>query len=71
MERDQSLKFMNELLKLMLSKNASDLFITAGFPPAIKVDGKLTPVSNQTLTPQHTKELARSIMNDKQAREFE
>ena len=71
MERDQSLKFMNELLKLMLSKNASDLFITAGFPPAIKVDGKLTPVSNQPLTPQHTKELARSIMNDKQAREFE
>lgn len=71
MERDQSLKFMNELLKLMLSKNASDLFITAGFPPAIKVDGKLTPVSNQALTPQHTKELARSVMNDKQAREFE
>jgi twitching motility protein PilU len=70
--RDQSTnKFIHDLLRLMLSKNASDLFITAGFPPAMKIDGKLTPVSNQNLTSQHTKELARSIMNDKQAMEFE
>lgn len=71
MERDQATKFMHELLKLMLSKNASDLFITAGFPPAIKVDGKMVPVSNQILTPTHTQELARGMMNDKQASEFE
>ncbi|BAN33923.1 pilus retraction protein PilT [Sulfuricella denitrificans skB26] len=71
MERDQAVKFMHDLLRLMLSKKASDLFITADFPPAIKVDGKMTPVSNQRLTPQHTKELARSIMNDKQSSEFE
>ena len=71
MERDQAVKFMHDLLRLMLSKKASDLFITADFPPAIKVDGKMTPVSNQKLTPQHTKELARSIMNDKQSTEFE
>jgi len=71
MERDQALKFMHDLLRLMLSKKASDLFITADFPPAIKVDGKMTPVSNQKLTPQHTKELARAIMNDKQSAEFE
>jgi len=71
MERDQALKFMHDLLRLMLSKKASDLFITADFPPAIKVDGKMTPVSNQKLTPQHTKELARAIMNDKQSTEFE
>jgi twitching motility protein PilU len=71
MERDQAVKFMHDLLRLMLSKKASDLFITADFPPAIKVDGKMTPVSNQKLTPQHTKELARSIMNDKQSAEFE
>ncbi|MGE5027855.1 MAG: PilT/PilU family type 4a pilus ATPase [Betaproteobacteria bacterium] len=71
MERDQALKFMHDLLRLMLSKKASDLFITADFPPAIKVDGKMTPVSNQKLTPQHTKELARAVMNDKQASEFE
>jgi len=71
MERDQALKFMHDLLRLMLSKKASDLFITVDFPPAIKVDGKVTPVSNQKLTPQHTKELARAIMNDRQASEFE
>ena len=71
MERDQAVKFMHDLLRLMLSKKASDLFITADFPPAIKVDGKMTPVSNQKLTAQHTKELARAIMNDRQASEFE
>jgi twitching motility protein PilU len=71
MERDQAMKFMHDLLRLMVQKKGSDLFITAGFPPAIKVDGKITPVSNQVLTPQHTAELARSIMNDRQASEFE
>src|SRR3954469_13469431 len=71
MERDQAIKFVHELLRVMLSKKASDLFITAGFPPAFKVDGKMTPVSNQSLTPTHTMELARAIMNDKQAQEFE
>lgn len=71
MERDQAMKFMHDLLRLMTQKKGSDLFITAGFPPAIKVDGKITPVSSQVLTPQHTAELARSIMNDRQATEFE
>ncbi|QDZ30357.1 PilT/PilU family type 4a pilus ATPase [Noviherbaspirillum sp. UKPF54] len=71
MERDQATKFMNDLLRLMLSKNGSDLFITADFPPAFKIDGKMTPVSNQPLSATHTVELARSIMNDKQAAEFE
>ncbi len=71
MERDQATKFMHDLLRLMLSKNGSDLFITADFPPAFKIDGKMTPVSNQPLTQTHTVELARSIMNDKQAAEFE
>jgi len=64
-------KTVHDLLRLMLSKKASDLFITAGFAPAIKVDGKITPVSNQTLTPAHTRELARAIMNDKQWASFE
>ncbi len=41
MERDQSLKFMQDLLRLMAQKNGSDLFITAGFPPAIKIDGRI------------------------------
>ncbi|WMW79920.1 PilT/PilU family type 4a pilus ATPase [Undibacterium cyanobacteriorum] len=71
MERDQATKFMNDLLKLMLSKNGSDLFITADFPPAFKIDGKVTPVSNQVLTSAHTIDLARAIMNDRQASEFE
>ncbi|MDP2784698.1 MAG: PilT/PilU family type 4a pilus ATPase [Sulfurimicrobium sp.] len=71
MEREQAQKFMHDLLRLMVSKKGSDLFITAGFPPAIKVDGKVTPVSNQTLTPAHSQELAMAIMNGKQAAEFE
>ena len=71
MDREQAQKFTNDLLRLMVNKKGSDLFLTAGFPPAIKIDGRITPVSNQTLTPQHTLELARSIMNDKQAYEFE
>ena len=50
MERDQASKFINDLLKLMVSRNGSDLFITAEFPPAIKVDGKVTKVSPQPLT---------------------
>ncbi|WP_153159720.1 PilT/PilU family type 4a pilus ATPase [Zoogloea sp. 1C4] len=71
MERDQALKFMHDLLKLMLQKNGSDLFITANFPPAIKIDGKIVPQSNQQLTHTHTAELARVVMNDRQAAEFE
>jgi twitching motility protein PilU len=71
MERDQALKFMHDLLKLMLQKNGSDLIITAGFPPAIKIDGRIVPQSNQALSPAHTAELTRAVMNDKQAAEFE
>jgi twitching motility protein PilU len=56
---------------MLIAKNASDLFITNGFPPALKVDGKVTPVTNQALTNQQCKEIARSIMNDKQASEFD
>ena len=71
MERDQATKFINDLLKLMVSRNGSDLFITGDFPPAIKVDGKITKVSPQPLGAGHTLALTRSIMNDKQAAEFE
>jgi twitching motility protein PilU len=71
MERDQATELIHNLLRGMISKKASDLFITAGFPPAFKIDGRMTPVSNQALTPLHTQELARGIMNDKQAAEFE
>lgn len=71
MERDEALKFMYQLLAMMVQKKGSDLFITAGFPPAMKIDGKMTPATTQPLTPQHTLELARAIMNDKQAADFE
>ena len=71
MERDQASKFVNDLLRLMVSRNGSDLFLTVDFPPAIKVDGKVTKVSPQALTGQHTMALTRSVMNDKQAAEFE
>ncbi|MBL8489952.1 MAG: PilT/PilU family type 4a pilus ATPase [Rhodocyclaceae bacterium] len=71
MERDEGLKFMYQLLTMMVQKKGSDLFITSGFPPAIKVDGKVTPATTQVLTPQHTLELARAIMNDRQAADFE
>ncbi len=71
MERDQASKFVNDLLRLLVSRNGSDLFLTADFPPAIKVDGKITKVSPQPLTGLHTVALARAVMNDKQAAEFE
>ncbi|MDO9569825.1 MAG: PilT/PilU family type 4a pilus ATPase [Hydrogenophaga sp.] len=71
MERDQASKFINDLLKLMLTRGGSDMFITADFPPAIKVDGKVIKVSPQPLNAGHTLALARSIMSDKQAAEFE
>jgi twitching motility protein PilU len=71
MERDQASKFVNDLLRLMISRSGSDLFLTADFPPAIKVDGKVTKVSPQPLTGQHTLALARAVMNDKQSAEFE
>ena len=71
MQRDQAFSLMNDLVRAMVDKKASDLFITAGFPPAMKIDGRVSPASTQPLTPQHTAEIARAVMNDKQAAEFE
>ncbi len=71
MEREQAIKFMRDLLKLMIEKEGSDLFITVGFPPAIKVHGKITPVSKTELTADNTKALAYAVMNDKQLKEYE
>ncbi len=71
MEKGQAEKFVFDLLRLMLAKKASDLFITADFPPAMKIDGKLTPVSSQVLSAQQAREISRAIMNDKQSAEFD
>jgi twitching motility protein PilU len=71
MEREQASRFLQDLLRLMLKRNGSDLFLTAEFPPAVKIDGRITPVSSVPLTPQHTVELARALMSDRQAADFE
>jgi twitching motility protein PilU len=71
MEREQAIKFMLDLLRLMVQKQGSDLFITAGFPPAVKVHGRVSPVSKKPLTPENTRAMAHAIMNDRQLKEFE
>ena len=71
MERDQAIKLMQDLLKRMVDKKGSDLFITSGFPPAIKIDGEIRPQSERALTPEQSATLVRAIMNDKQTREFD
>ena len=71
MEREQAIKFMRDLLKLMIEKKGSDLFITVGFPPAMKAQGKMTPMSKTPLTAENTKAMCYAIMNDRQLKEYE
>ncbi len=71
MEKNDAMSFIIKLLRLMLEKEGSDLFITANFPPAVKIKGRMTPVSKQVLTPNDAKALTQCIMNDKQLKEFE
>ena len=71
MQTPQAADFIGELLKLMLERNSSDLFISAGFPPAIKVDGEMTKLSPDQLSPEHTAALVRAVMSERQLSEFE
>ena len=71
MDRDRAMKFMRDLLKALVEKDGSDLFITVGFPPAMKIHGKVTPVSKTKLTADNAKALCQSLMNDKQSKEYE
>jgi twitching motility protein PilU len=71
MERDQATKLIHGLLKKLVDKNGSDLFITAGFPPAIKIDGEIHRAAEQPLTSDESAVIVRAIMNDRQAREFD
>ena len=71
MDRNKAINFMHDLLRMMVTKEGSDLFITSGSPPAMKIDGKVTKVSKQSLSPNHTQILVRAIMNDKQLSEYE
>ena len=61
----------NDLLKLMVQKNASDLFITAGAPPSIKVHGTITQVSQTGLSAEQARALALNLMDARQREEFE
>ena len=71
MEREQAVKLMQDLLRRMVQVEGSDLFITKGFPPAIKVDGEVNPVMDKALTSEQSALIVRSIMNDKQTRQFD
>ena len=71
MDRDQSIKLMQDLLRRVVEKGASDLFVTAGFPPAIKIDGEVRPQSERALTAEQSSVLTRAIMNDRQSKEFD
>ncbi|MEM9321721.1 MAG: PilT/PilU family type 4a pilus ATPase [Pseudomonadota bacterium] len=71
MDREQAARLMQNLLRKMVEKSGSDLFITSGFPPAIKIDGEIHRASDSILKPDQCSILVRSIMNDKQAREFD
>jgi twitching motility protein PilU len=71
MEREQGIKLMQDLLRRVAERKASDLFITAGFPPAIKIDGELVPQMERALTAEQSAVLVRAIMNDRQSKEFD
>ncbi len=60
----------DKLLKVMVEKGGSDLFITAGVPPSIKIHGKIVPVTKAALTPEQTREVVFSTMSEKQREEF-
>jgi twitching motility protein PilU len=66
----EALTKIYEWLRFMVARNASDLFITAGFPPAIKLNGKVTPITKQSLTPTDSAMLAKAIMSEKQHADF-
>ncbi len=70
MDTTQASAFIHALLRMKKEKGGSDLFITAGFAPAIKISGKLTPVSTQALTAEDTAQLVSATMNDHQRTEF-
>src|SRR5690554_4768655 len=61
---------MEQLLRIVVEKGASDLFITAGVPPSIKLHGKVVPVTTQPLSPEKTRETVMSVMNESQRKEF-
>jgi twitching motility protein PilT len=62
---------MHQLLKAMIEKGASDLHVTTGSPPQLRIDGKLHPLKMPPLSPQETKQLCYSVLTDAQKHRFE
>ncbi len=71
MDRESSIAMMRDLMKLLVRKGGSDLFISAGFPPAIKVDGKIAAASKENLSSDDSRNLVYAVMNDRQLKEYE
>lgn len=71
MERDKAAKLMRELLARLKARKGSDLFITAGFPPAMKIDGQIEHAMKSALSADDATIMVRAIMNDRQMKEFE
>ena len=71
MEHEQAVRLTQNLLRKMVEREGSDLFITSGFPPAIKVDGTIHKATDTPLSPDQAAMMVRSIMNDKQIKEFD
>ncbi len=71
MEREQAVRLTQNLLRKMVERNGSDLFLTRGFPPAIKVDGTIHKATDTPLSADQSAMMVRSIMNDKQIKEFD
>ncbi len=71
MNKELAIKVLRELLTILLKQDGSDLFITAGFPPAMKIRGKMTPIGKQPLSADDSSSLTRCLMNEKQIGEFE
>jgi twitching motility protein PilU len=62
---------LEQLLSALVEKKGSDLFITAGWPPTIKIDGTLYPAAKQPLTPEQARGMVYDIMNERQRAEFD
>ena len=68
---EEARRFMFHMLTKVVEYGGSDLFITADFPPSIKLQGSMKPIGQQQLTPEKTKLFAYGLMNERQRKEFE
>jgi twitching motility protein PilU len=71
MDHNQAISYVHDLLRRVIELNASDLFVTVGAPPSVKLNGLVSPLTTQALSQTQSEILTRAIMNDKQLSEFE